>query len=240
MMQMSISRPIKHSDPLLSVVIPTIPENEYVVPETLRNQTADRYEVVVVSDGSVNRCEARNQGMRAAQGEIIAQTDDDCRPPTIWVQTIQETFESNPEAVILGGTLDKHQSGPRRYIGANIAYRKNKALKIDGFDTELSGWRADTDFGWRMEIEYGVHRSKFDPELEVEHIGPLRTNVDRELERKFRKRYPIRYFTILYPPGIFFGSIVGYLAGFIYYSSPRFGELLIDIYKNAVSHNKQA
>jgi glycosyltransferase involved in cell wall biosynthesis len=226
---MSIIRPIEHSDPIVSVVIPTIPENEYTIPETLQNQTADQYEVVVVSDGSINRCEARNQGIRAAKGKIIAQTDDDCRPDTMWLQKIQEAFTTNPNAVILGGCLDKHHSGPHYYIGANIAYKRQKAINIGGFDTEFSGWRADTDFGWRMEIEYGVNRCLFDPELEVKHIGPLRTSVNRQLERKFRQRYPIRYFTLLYHPKIMYGKKIGYLIGGIYSLSPRLIETSIAI-----------
>jgi hypothetical protein len=82
-----------------------------------------------------------------------------------------------------------------------------------------------------MEIEYGVHRSVFEPELEVEHIGPLRTSVDRELEQKFRKRYPIRYFTLLYPPNMAFGNKIGYLIGIIYSIFPKCGEILINNYR---------
>jgi glycosyltransferase involved in cell wall biosynthesis len=226
---MSIIRPVEHSDPIVSVVIPTIPENEYTVPETLRNQTEDRYEVILVSDGSINRCEARNQGIRAAQGDIIAQTDDDCRPDKTWIQDIHETFTNNPNAVILGGCLDKHHSGPHRYIGANIAYRKKEATKIGGFDSEFAGWRADTDFGWRMEIEYGAGRCLFDPNLEVEHVGPLRTSINRNLEHKFRKQYPIRYFTLLYPPNILCGEQIGHIIGTIYLNIPSLMEHLISI-----------
>jgi glycosyltransferase involved in cell wall biosynthesis len=124
---MSVIRPIEHPDPAVSIVIPTIPQNNYEVPDALKNQTIDQYEVVVVSDETINRCEARNRGIQAAKADIVAQTDDDCRPPTIWVQTIRGAFKSNPNAVILGGPLDKHPSGPRRYIGANIAYKKKSA-----------------------------------------------------------------------------------------------------------------
>jgi len=228
---MPIETLIQHSNPDVSVVIPTIPENNYQLPDSLKTQTDPKYEVIIVSDGSIDRCQARNQGMQVAKGDIIAQTDDDCRPPKTWIEDISKAFESNPKAVILGGRLDKHHSGPHRYIGANMAYRKKEALAINGFDTELAGWRADTDFGWRMEIEYGVDRTMFDPQLEVVHIGPLRTSVDRKLERKFRRRYPIRYFTHLYSPNIKFGKKLGFLFGCGYSLFPNFSEYSIKIYR---------
>ncbi|SEP31141.1 Glycosyl transferase family 2 [Halorientalis persicus] len=224
---MPIHHPITHPDPNVSVVIPTIPENEYEVPPALVNQTADKYEVIVVSDASINRCEARNRGIKTAEADVIAQTDDDCRPPVTWIERIANHFDSDPELVLLEGFLDKLDREPRGYVGANLAYRKESALKIGGFDSALSGWRADTDFGWRMEDEYGVEHCQADTMNVIEHIGPLRTTVNRSLERKFRMRHPQKYFSIIFDPDIRYSYEVGLIIGKIYSVNPRLGEKII-------------
>ncbi|GAA0728019.1 glycosyltransferase involved in cell wall biosynthesis [Halorubrum trapanicum] len=229
---MAIERPITHPDPAVSVVIPTIPEYELKTLSALQKQTEDQFEVVVVSDASLNRCEARNKGIEEANAEVIAQTDDDCYPPEDWVERIRNFFDDHPEKVLLEGPLDKLRLPARHYIGANMAYRRKAALDIGGFDSEFAGWRADTDFGWRMEDEYGVECCHHDPELEVVHDGPTRTNVDREKEQKFRSRYPKRYFTVLYYPNIPFGRQVGLVVAMCYQTFPKVGEILIKVARN--------
>lgn len=229
---MAIKRPISHPDPAVSVVIPTIPEYELKTLSALREQTEKKFEVVVVSDASLNRCEARNKGIEKANAEIIAQTDDDCYPPPDWVERIENFFKEHPEKVLLEGPLDKLQLPARHYIGANMAYRRKAALDIGGFDSEFAGWRADTDFGWRMEDEFGVERCHHNPELEVKHDGPTRTIVDREKERKFRSKYPNRYFTVLYYPNIPFGNYVGLIMARCYQAFPKLGEAVIDVGKS--------
>jgi GT2 family glycosyltransferase len=112
-----------------------------------------------------------------------------------------------------------------------MAYRRECALRIGGFASEFDGWRADTDFGFRMELEYGVDRCKYDPEMEVTHIGPLRTDVDRELEQKFRRRYPYRYFTVIYRPDVPFGKELGTVMAKLYCISPGTGEGILKFVK---------
>jgi glycosyltransferase involved in cell wall biosynthesis len=226
---MVLKRPITHSDPYVSVVIPTIPSNELTVLAALNVQTEDQFEVIIVSDASIDRCEARNRGIEAADGDIIAQTDDDCLPPANWVRRIRSYFQENPDKVLLEGTLDKRPLPERHYIGANIAYRRDKALEIGGFDSEFAGWRADTDFGWRMEITHGVDRCHYNRTLQVVHDGPLRTSVDRQKEQKFRCRYPRRYFQILWKTNILFSYSIAVVMAGLYQISPDLGESVFKI-----------
>lgn len=228
---MTVLRPISHPDPQVSVVIPTLPKNGYEPPDLLQNQTFDAYEVIVVSDAELNRCEARNKGIEVADADIVAQTDDDCIPPKTWIEDIHTHFSTDPQLVIVEGPLDKHRASPRNYIGANMAYQRNLALEIGGFDSELEGWRADTDFGWRMEIEYGPDRSRYDAELEIEHQGPLRTNVNRDLERKFRARHPERYFTVLDHPNSKIDARTGRVAATMYSLIPGPTERLVRLFE---------
>jgi GT2 family glycosyltransferase len=231
---MSVFRRIKHADPEISVVIPTLPDNSYGPPESLQNQSLDAYEVVVISDADLNRCEARNKGIEVANADIVAQTDDDCIPPETWLEDIYENFTEHSDLVIVEGILDKLQVSPRNYPGANLAYQRDKALNIGGFDAELNGWRADTDFGWRLEDEYGLNRCRQDPELEVKHQGLLRTDVNREIERKFRARHPERYFTVLDHPHSVINKRTGKLISYIYWLFPKPTERLIRMFEGRV------
>lgn len=231
---MSVLKPVTHPNPKVSVVIPTLPSNNYEPPETLLNQSFDYYEVIVIADANLNRCEARNKGMEIADGRIIAQTDDDCIPPRDWVKNIYSYFSENPELVLLESTLDKLRVSPRNYPGANLAYRKDLALNIGGFDLSLDGWRADTDFGWRMEDKYGSKRCRQDASLEVEHQGRLRTNVDRKNERKFRARHPKRYFTVLDHPHSLISERTGRVAALAYSIFPNTTEKLIRAFEGRI------
>lgn len=226
---MAVTKPISHSDPRVSVIIPTIPSNELTALSALEIQTEDKFEVIVVSDASIDRCEARNKGIEAANAEIIAQTDDDCLPPANWVCRIKEYFQENPKMVLLEGTLDKQRLPERHYIGGNLAYRREKALEVGGFNSEFPVWRDDTEFGWRMEIEHGIDRCYYDNTLEVVHDGPLRTNIDWELERKLRLRYPHRYYKTIWKTDIPFNSVIAAAIANVYQVSPSVGEQIFKI-----------
>lgn len=226
---MAVKKPITHPNPAVSVVIPTIPEYELKALSTLQKQTEEQFEVVVVSDVSLNRCEARNKGIKEANAEIVAQTDDDCYVPSDWVERIRRFFEQNPNKVLIEGIIDKCPLPSRHYIGANMAYRRDAALAIDGFNSQFAGWRADTDFGWRIEIEFGEDQCYYYPELGVIHDGPLRTTVDRVKEKRLRQRYPRRYFTILWKSNVPFKYQCSMMIALCYLISNILGECIFQM-----------
>ena len=120
--------------PLLSVIIPTYarPEELAGCLESLARQSLPRarFEVVVVDDGSpdpldaaitpfVDRMDlrllwqshagpgaARNTGAAAARGRYLAFTDDDCRPATGWLESMDRHFQSTPDRLIGGRTIN--------------------------------------------------------------------------------------------------------------------------------------
>lgn len=198
---MTIERPLTHDDPDVSVVIPTIPENSHgQVVDNLREQTHGDFEVLVVNDSNLDICEARNAGIEEANADIIALTDDDCRPPTDWVNNVVQAFDQQSNLVCLEGAVrgGRKYDGTRKYVGCNLVFKRDVALSIGGFDSAFAGWRDDTEFGWRMERDSkGV--CTFSSDMEMVHPEKPRASIDEELEVTLKNRYPERYNEIIIP-----------------------------------------
>lgn len=194
-----IRRPCTSAEPRVSVVIPTLPGRDYDgVVAALRDQTAEAFEVLVVEDGSLDICEARNEGIRAAGGDVVALTDDDCRPPADWVATVASAFERHPEAVCVEGPVrgGRTYGGERMYVGCNLAFDRSTALDAGGFRSEYAGWRDDTEFGWRMESR---GECRYVEGMAMAHPPATRASIDAGTERRLRREYPDRYEELVVP-----------------------------------------
>jgi glycosyltransferase involved in cell wall biosynthesis len=140
--------------PFVSVVVPTA-DRRAVVEECLervlrQDYPADRYEVVVVDDGSRDdtaqavrrlaadrrgpdvRCErrerrgpgaARNAGVAAARGELVCFLDDDALAPAGWLRALVAGARRHPDAAGLGGPVRPRleQRPPRTCAGHELA-----------------------------------------------------------------------------------------------------------------------
>ncbi len=104
---------------------------------------------------------ARNIGLRLAETELVAFTDDDCEVSHDWLQKLQSVFEQHPEVAVVfcsvrpgphdqtvgfipsyecRGTRVIHTIAekPRaRGIGAGMAVRRQPVLVLGGFDEQL-------------------------------------------------------------------------------------------------------
>lgn len=108
---------------------------------------------------------ARNAGARAANAPWLAFLDDDAQADTHWLEQLIQTFESQPEAGVIGGPIRGDWQAPRplwlsddhlprlslldlgpeghflaedaMLFGANLALRRATLEALGGFDTEL-------------------------------------------------------------------------------------------------------
>lgn len=188
------------ADPVLSVVIPSVPLNDHrSTVACFEGQTIGvPFEVILVNDGGLDRSEARNRGLEAASANVVALTDDDTRPPPDWLEIAHGEFNADPELVCLEGPVfgGARSFRPRHYVGCNLAVRREAALAVGGFRSDFSEWREDTEFGWRMERDAdGVCR--FDESFRMCHPTVPRTALNLELEKQLRAEYPDRYDDVL-------------------------------------------
>lgn len=185
----------------------------------LQSVDAERVEVIVVDDGSgdetaallertstewsqlrtIQRARAggpataREEGWRAAQGALIAFTDDDCVPDPQWLERGAAASAANPDAFIQGRTQPDPKEldalGPfsrtievtelhPAFNTCNIFYPRALLERVGGFDDEAfdqAPGGEDCDLAWRA-IAAGA-RPVFEPEALVHHavdrVGPL-------------------------------------------------------------------
>jgi glycosyltransferase involved in cell wall biosynthesis len=166
---------------LISVVIPALDEEEHIAAclRSLQAQTRRADEIIVVDNGSFDSTAdvarsagarvisfprpdirmgsiglVRQQGVEAAQGDLIVSTDADCVYSSDWLQRIEDYFAGYPSLAVLGGpafpsnrdTLNDLISGLgnwwRSYVagwnvpyflGSNTSFRKEAFNRTDGY-----------------------------------------------------------------------------------------------------------
>jgi GT2 family glycosyltransferase len=159
----------------------------------LRRLEYPNHEVIVVDDGSTDETvtitrefgfpvistsnmglsSARNTGMRAATGDIVAYLDDDAYPDPHWLHYLAATFQST-DCVGVGGPnlppsgdgtiadcVANSPGGPVHVLisdelaehipGCNMAFRKDALEAIGGFDPQFRVAGDDVDVCWRLQ-----------------------------------------------------------------------------------------
>jgi glycosyltransferase involved in cell wall biosynthesis len=131
---------------------------------------------VVRSDGS-GPATARNCGIRAAQGDIVAFTDDDVLPTGTWLAAIVDNLSDSSDAVGVEGPIISDpfdmvfvhsvaSDGPGAYYTANVAYRAH-AVKREEFDEDFAfPYGEDLDLAFRL-LRHGPIR--YDERMAVRH-----------------------------------------------------------------------
>ena len=167
------------------------------------------YEVIVVNDGSRDATEtiacqspcrcistrnqgvsaARNVGMQAATGEIVAYLDSDARADRDWLHYLAVTFMKSDVAGVGGPNLIPQEDdwvaqcvyrspgGPTQVMlndqhaehipGCNMSFRRSALEDIGGFDPRFRMAADDVDICWRL-MDAG-YRIGFSPSAVVWH-----------------------------------------------------------------------
>ncbi|MEM1058955.1 MAG: glycosyltransferase [Verrucomicrobiota bacterium] len=168
------------------------------------------YEVILVDDGSTDETQeiaarfprvrnlqqdnkglsvARNVGIAAAGGEVIAFTDSDCMADADWLYYLVRTLESGDYAAVGGpnvsppatnwvqATVEAAPGSPSHILltdttaehvpGCNMAFHQWALAEIDGFDPEYRRAGDDVDVCWRL-LQNG-HQIAFSPAAVVWH-----------------------------------------------------------------------
>jgi GT2 family glycosyltransferase len=147
-------------------------------------------DVVRVEEPGLSR--ARNAGIRAADTEVIAFTDDDCSPSPDWVDTLRAHLRDPAVGFVTGrvvaldaggataSTLDRAEAvryrGPQDPYGighgANMAYRRSALEGLGGFDEALgsgSGLRSGEDADMLYRCLAAGWEGVYDPDVTVAH-----------------------------------------------------------------------
>jgi len=151
------------------------------------------YEVIVVNDGASAACariaeehgatlietehrglgHARNKGIEASRGEIVAFLDDDAYPDADWLQYVAALLRANGHAGVGGPNIPPDDDGfvaecvaaapggpihvlvsdreAEHVPGCNMAFRKDVLEEVGGFDERFRVAGDDVDLCWQLQ-----------------------------------------------------------------------------------------
>lgn len=189
--------PMLADPPMISVVVCAYNAERTMEPclQSLKDCPYPNYEVIVVNDGSTDttgeishRYEggrirvidqpnmglsaARNVGIEASKGEIVAYTDSDCVVDPDWLTYLAYKFREGfvavggpnfppPEDTLVPSAVAVSPGGPTHVLvnddvaehipGCNMAFVKTKLEEINGFDVAYTAAGDDVDLCWRLQ-----------------------------------------------------------------------------------------
>jgi glycosyltransferase involved in cell wall biosynthesis len=157
---------------------------------------ARKFSVCVIEESRLGIAKARNAGIRAASGEIVAFLDADCVANPDWLRELLSGSDDEKIGCFVGDILPMPGGGliadfvhdrclisqevllssfPPVAAGANIAYRKSVLEEIGYFDEAFAECE-DGDLFWRF-VKYDRFHFRFQRRAVVFHHHPSSLSV---------------------------------------------------------------
>jgi len=205
---------------MISVIIPAYNEAENIIRclRSLQEQTLPReeYELIVVDGNSADETRelaaaiadrvmiqtskkvggARNDGVSAAEGTVIATTDADCICPSDWLATIKRGF-SSPDVVQMYGPVYPIEQG----LNYEVSLRTINLLSAVGYHTGILYYTLGCNTAFRKDafVDAGMYRcidagDDLEIALRLKHFGRVLWN--REMKMGFSMRRYRQFGTI--------------------------------------------
>jgi GT2 family glycosyltransferase len=223
--------------PKVSVVVCAYNAERTMAPclASLEKLNYPNYEVIVINDGSTDRTReiserfeyvrlinqenkglsaARNVGVEAATGEIVAFTDSDCVADPDWLTYLVTTFIRSgwaavggpnfppPEDTLVPSAVAVSPGGPTHVLlndevaehipGCNMAFRKEALEEISGFDPIFRAAGDDVDLCWRLQNQ--GYQIGFSPAAVVWHFRRNTVKAYLNQQRGYGKAEAQLYF----------------------------------------------
>jgi glycosyltransferase involved in cell wall biosynthesis len=177
---------------------------------------------------------ARNHGVLAARGSIIAFTDDDTEARADWLEQGVRAIAAGADAVAgkvevplppIPTDYERDAAGLEHaeFVTANAFVRRDLLASIGGFDERFrSAWREDTDLLFRLRASGAIVRSA--PHARVLHpVRPARWGVSLSQQRKVMfdallyKKFPRGYRRYIrpHPPWEYYAAVVAGIYGIV-------------------------
>jgi glycosyltransferase involved in cell wall biosynthesis len=175
---------------------------------------ADGPRLVVIDQPNRGLSVARNVGMAAASGEIIAYTDSDCVPDPDWLYFLVYRFLRTgmvavggpnfppPEPSMVPAAVAVAPGGPTHVLlddevaehvpGCNMAFTKAVMQELGGFEPIFAAAGDDVDFCWRLQNK--GHTVGFSPAATVWHYRRNTVNAYLKQQMGYGKAEALLYF----------------------------------------------
>ncbi len=136
-------------------------------------EIAQKFPVRVISTANRGLSAARNEGARAASGEVVAYLDDDAYPDPDWLQYLAHAFTTTEHAAVGGPNLPPPGDGlsaqcvaaspgnamhvlltddvAEHIPGCAFAVRRDKLEEVQGWDETFRVAGDDVDLCWRLQ-----------------------------------------------------------------------------------------
>jgi GT2 family glycosyltransferase len=233
---------------------------------SLKELNYPNYEVIVVNDGSSDRTleitqrydylrlisqenkglsAARNVGIAAATGEIIAFTDSDCMADPDWLTYLVAKFLGSDISAVGGPNLSPPEDSlvpacvavspgvpthvllsdevAEHIAGCNMAFRREALQDICGFDSQFRAAGDDVDLCWRLQDK--GYTIGFSPAAIVWHFRRNTVAAYLKQQQGYGKAEALVYFkhpyrfNLLGQPS-WAGRIYGDLSAFLRFGQP--------------------